>query len=404
MQPNRRSRRAAAGAVLEVLVDDRLMNTMSQQEQRAYIETQQRLARAAFERGERGVHCTMDERLAFRRASPFAPASSSNTMPAQIPVSIDPELVKGMTPAQYDSYVQMRTRQALADPDRARRDYEIDMSFGMGAATPTPTPAPAPTPTPTPAPTPAPKMCKEEDLSVEKPAEEAHVEEPCAAAGIEEAHVEEPCAAAGIEEAHAEEASQEGSESGSNSSSHGWETVYDKRVLARDELSLANDRHRGKVFYQTYGGGPEGGYATDSRGRVWPMERQWFREWTFTFLPGRTLEERTTDEGVFQCRLVGMGATPPGSSSEPESDGHDDESEEEDDEPDEAETDPMDAETVAETDAADNEMESDDSEVCNDDAHRFLQSAFMAWRIGAFNSQAPYRVFWCFYFWFRVMA
>ena len=31
-------------------------------------------------------------------------------------------------------------------------------------------------------------------------------------------------------------------------------------------------------------------------------------------------------------------------------------------------------------------------EVCNDDAHRFLQSAFMAWRIGAFNSQAPYRV------------
>ena len=64
----------------------------------------------------------------------------------------------------------------------------------------------------------------------------------------------------------------------------------------------------------------------------------------------------------------------------------------------------MDAETVAGTDAADNEMESDESEVCNDDAHRFLQSAFMAWRIGAFNSQAPYRVFWCFYFCFRVMA
>ena len=170
MQPNRRSRRAAANAVLEVLVDDRLMATMTPQQEQDYIQTQQRAARAAFERGERGVRCTMDERLAFRRASPFAPASSSNTTPVQIPVSIDPELVKGMTPAQYDIYLQMRTRQALADPDRARRDYEIDMSFGMGAATPTPTPAPAPSPTATPAPTPAPKMSEE-------PAEKADSEE-----------------------------------------------------------------------------------------------------------------------------------------------------------------------------------------------------------------------------------
>jgi hypothetical protein len=118
--------------VLHVLVDDRLMATMTQEEQQAYIQIQQRAARDAFERGERGVRPTLDDELAARRASPFAPASSSNTMPVQIPVSIDPDVVKGMTPAQYDSYVQMRTQQALADPDRARRDYEIDMSFGMG--------------------------------------------------------------------------------------------------------------------------------------------------------------------------------------------------------------------------------------------------------------------------------
>ena len=133
MQPNRRSRRAAAAQPvdLEVLVDDRLMATMTPQQEQAYIETQQRLAREAFDRGERGVRCTIEERLAFRRASPFAPASSSNSAPApaQIPISIDPELVKGMSPEQFARYMKERIRQFKADPAQARRDYEISKSF-----------------------------------------------------------------------------------------------------------------------------------------------------------------------------------------------------------------------------------------------------------------------------------
>ena len=132
---------------------------------------------------------------------------------------------------------------------------------------------------------------------------------------------------------------------------------------------------------------------------VWSIERSWFETWKIEHLPGKVLDTETTDEGEFKCRLRDEVH---GAGREDESDGHDEPSE-----PDDADTDPMDAETVAGTDAEHpekSEDESDVSEVCNDDAHRFLQSAFMAWRIGAFNSQAPYRVLWCFYFWFRVMA
>jgi hypothetical protein len=134
----------------------------------------------------------------------------------------------------------------------------------------------------------------------------------------------------------------------------GWDNVYEKKRLMRDELSLQNDYMRGRYYWITYGGGPEGGFATDGEhgeGRVWSVHRDWHTDWCFERLVGQALEIRTTDEGFVRCRL--RDATPDDEQDNLDDEDDNEEGDEEGDEPssesepDEDPPDSMDAATVA---------------------------------------------------------
>jgi hypothetical protein len=182
-------------------------------------------------------------------------------------------------------------------------------------------------------------------------------------------------ALAAAEEAHAEEAEDDVATSTSSERSEpGWDNVYEKRRLMRDELSLANDHMRGCFYWMTYGGGPEGGFATrgeHGEGRVWSMDRSWHADWHFQRLIGQALEVRTTDEGFVRCRLRAS-----------ESDDEDDEGNDEDDEgndedeEDEGEPDAMDAATVFGTESANDSSDVHTwSEGRNDKLHMTMAAA-----------------------------
>lgn len=45
-------------------------------------------------------------------------------------------------------------------------------------------------------------------------------------------------------------------------------------------------------FYQTYGGGPEGGYVIDYDNRVYQVSRNWNNKWEIKFIGGKLVERK----------------------------------------------------------------------------------------------------------------
>jgi hypothetical protein len=100
-----------------------------------------------------------------------------------------------------------------------------------------------------------------------------------------------------------------------------WEEVCNveelqKSLWTEDNTELSD----GVIFYyQTYGGGPEGGYFVKvvqdssedgyafSCGGVWKAHRNWFQHWELKKIPNATLEyqdERPMEGKVARCRVV----------------------------------------------------------------------------------------------------
>ena len=200
----------------------------------------------------------------------------------------------------------------------------------------------------------------------------------------------------------------------------GLETVWELRRISADELDLPNHRHRGKWYFMTYGGGPEGGYCTfNSEGGtpVWSLNRTWNQDWAFRLLAGMALDTMHTDEGVFKCRL--RNATPDDRSNRGNDESGED-SESSESEEDEGEPDAMDAATVFGTESANDSSNAHTwSEVRNDKLHMTMAAAraiaatrattaayekddmsvaFSAWRVcvemARVEKSAPYRVLW----------
>ena len=77
---------------------------------------------------------------------------------------------------------------------------------------------------------------------------------------------------------------------------HDWEEVYSVQ-----SLSDIN-----KIYYQTYGGGPEGGYFVESN-KVFKVERNWFQPFEIDEIPNAVLEYESSDEMAgkkARCRLI----------------------------------------------------------------------------------------------------
>lgn len=101
-----------------------------------------------------------------------------------------------------------------------------------------------------------------------------------------------------------------------------WEEVYSVQDVSAnlwtEDLPLFQDN---TIYYQTYGGGPEGGYfvkTTDDYThpgslsdtkikRVWKVQRSWFQPWKIEKLDNVVLEYEPADESserTARCRLI----------------------------------------------------------------------------------------------------
>ena len=93
-----------------------------------------------------------------------------------------------------------------------------------------------------------------------------------------------------------------------------WSEIYDETLLTEgvpDEFKFVETPTRtvATTYYQTYGGGPEGGYfvrwelnAFRASRRVFAVHRGWLEPWSITELQGRF--EKTTRNGVPVCHVV----------------------------------------------------------------------------------------------------
>jgi len=98
-----------------------------------------------------------------------------------------------------------------------------------------------------------------------------------------------------------------------------WEDVYAVMPVT-ENLWTENfpEFHKDTTYYQTYGGGPEGGYfvkvGEDPKdlnkawcAGVWKVRRHWYKPWSWEKLPNTVLEYEPADEmkgkGA-RCRLV----------------------------------------------------------------------------------------------------
>jgi hypothetical protein len=83
-----------------------------------------------------------------------------------------------------------------------------------------------------------------------------------------------------------------------------WEEVYLVKPVTR-ELFSDEELVSGYTYYQTYGGGPEGGYFVKEDG-VYEASRRWFKEFEVKFLEHKRLEFEPADElrgKTARCRL-----------------------------------------------------------------------------------------------------
>jgi hypothetical protein len=80
-------------------------------------------------------------------------------------------------------------------------------------------------------------------------------------------------------------------------SDDGWETVYYKGPFSKFTGDSFPEVHH-FTYYQTYGGGPEGGYITDGT-EIFAVHRSWFTLWSLTVIKGKTIEYE--EENMIKC-------------------------------------------------------------------------------------------------------
>lgn len=86
-----------------------------------------------------------------------------------------------------------------------------------------------------------------------------------------------------------------------------WEEVYSVQDVSAnlwtEDLPLFHDETK---YYQTFGGGPEGGYFV-RKDKVWKVRRGWFKPWKIEKLDNVVLEYEKEDEmagRTARCRLI----------------------------------------------------------------------------------------------------
>ena len=86
-----------------------------------------------------------------------------------------------------------------------------------------------------------------------------------------------------------------------------WEEVYSVRDVTSSLWTQDTPQFQtGTKYYQTYGGGPEGGYFVKDE-KVWKVRRCWFQPWSVEEVPNSVLEYEPADEmagKTARCRLI----------------------------------------------------------------------------------------------------
>lgn len=86
-----------------------------------------------------------------------------------------------------------------------------------------------------------------------------------------------------------------------------WEEVYSVQdVSANLWTESYPDFHTNTKYYQTFGGGPEGGYFVKDK-KVWKVRRSWYNPWSIEELENTILEYEAEDVmagKTAQCRLI----------------------------------------------------------------------------------------------------
>lgn len=58
-----------------------------------------------------------------------------------------------------------------------------------------------------------------------------------------------------------------------------WQQIYQRRMFSEVGGDIEG------TYYETYGGGPEGGYVVTSDSRVYKVDRNWGKPWTIHLMP-----------------------------------------------------------------------------------------------------------------------
>ena len=84
----------------------------------------------------------------------------------------------------------------------------------------------------------------------------------------------------------------------------GWEEIYSQTPLCCDWVWGNKPFEGNGVFYQTFGGGPSGGFVTsnEARNEVWRVYRNWGTPYKFTFEQGYVLDIQPNQTPP-RCRL-----------------------------------------------------------------------------------------------------
>ena len=81
----------------------------------------------------------------------------------------------------------------------------------------------------------------------------------------------------------------------------GWEEVYNTPAP-----TYFNRRYKHLVYYQTSGGGPEGGYAVNPKnGWVYRVSRSWFQPYRCSLQSKLLrLETAVSESGILYCHII----------------------------------------------------------------------------------------------------
>jgi hypothetical protein len=91
---------------------------------------------------------------------------------------------------------------------------------------------------------------------------------------------------------------------------YGWEEIYQAPHSFHKyvgDVEHLQEFKRFWIYYNTFGGGPEGGYILNGSGDLWYVERTWGEPFKATLMEGKTLDVKTSlteDECVKYVKVV----------------------------------------------------------------------------------------------------